>query len=533
MTSRSSVSIGIVGAGPGGLAVAMLLAASGAKVEVYESADRIGGRTSRLQLGEYGFDRGPTFFLMPYVLEEIFAAAGLSLASRVEMTRLDPMYRLVMGQPGGGQLSLDCTQDETAMAKRIAAIAPRDAANFAACLRANRKKLTAFEPILRKPWATLPSLLSTDMLRAGPMLAPTQSVHQWLGKYFKHPFVRLAMCFQAKYLGMSPFECPSLFSILPFIEYEYGVWHPTGGCNAIMAAMARACEEMGVRFHLSSPVDRVTFDGKQTKGVVVRGEERTHDHVVMNADASWALQNLVPAELRKSWSDQRLQGMKYSCSTFMLYLGMKGRVGLPHHTIRIAEDYERNVKEISGAGAGGLSDDPSVYVCNPSAIDPSLAPAGDSALYVLAPVPNSQAGIDWNREAGAFRERVLDRVGGMIGEDIRRRIVREQVITPNDWRGSNIAFGATFNLAHNLKQMLCFRPQHHLPDTRNLWLVGGGTHPGSGLPVIFLSSQITARLLCEQAGLRYAGDAPRALPSGTHDGFTEIKHDRSAAVTAR
>jgi phytoene desaturase len=518
MIAQSGLSVGVVGAGPGGLAAAMLLAASGAQVEVYEAMETVGGRTSRISLGEYHFDCGPTFFLMPYVLEEIFASTGRKLSDYCDLQRLDPMYRLVIGRQGQSDIVLDCTQDVAEMSKRLGEIDARDGAAFARFISDNRKKLSVFEPVLRKPWRSFTDFLDMDLVRAGPMLAPTKSVHDWLGGYFKSPYSKLAMSFQSKYLGMSPFSCPSLFSILPFIEYEYGVWHPRGGCNALMTAMAEVCAEIGVKIHTGTPVQRLTFDGPRARAIVANNREHRHDHVVMNADASWAIQNLIPAHLRRTWSDSKLTKMDYSCSTYMLYLGIKGEVELPHHTICIAKNYEQNIREI--AETLKLSEDPSVYVCNPSAIDPTLAPAGDSSLYILVPTPNNRSGIDWldASAAGAAsvtRERALDKVSKLIGEDIRPRIVVEKQTTPADWQGHNITFGATFNLAHGLMQMLCFRPQHELPDVKNVWLVGGGTHPGSGLPVIFLSSQITSRLLAKRMGLTYAGDRPpRVTPMG-------------------
>jgi len=514
MVAHSGLSVGVVGAGPGGLAVAMLLAASGARVEIYEAMDRIGGRTSRLSLGEYHFDSGPTFFLMPYVLEEVFAATGRRLKDFCDLTRLDPMYRLVMGREGQPDLTIDCTQDVAEMSRRLAKIDPRDGAAFARFMSDNRKKLNAFEPVLRKPWRSFTDFMDADLVRAGPYLSPTKSVHDWLGGYFKSPYSKLAMSFQSKYLGMSPFSCPSLFTILPFIEYEYGVWHPRGGCNALMHAMSEACLQMGVKIHTSSPVQRLSFDGSRVRGLVVNGREHAHDHVVMNADASWAIQNLIPPHLRRSWTDTKLTKMDYSCSTSMLYLGVRGQINLPHHTICIARNYEQNIREI--AEKLTLSDDPSIYVCNPSAIDPTLAPAGDSSVYVLVPTPNNRSGIDWKDSsptgaAALTRTRALDKLSSLIGEDIRPRIAREMAVTPADWQSQNIALGATFNLAHGLMQMLCFRPQHELPDVENVWLVGGGTHPGSGLPVIFLSSQITARLLAQRMNLTYAGDRPPSV----------------------
>ena len=329
MDSERKANIGVIGAGPGGLAVAMMLAARGHHVTIYESQGQVGGRTRRLTQDGYSFDCGPTFFLMPYVLEEVFAKAGRRLTDYVKLMRLDPMYRLIMGQrKGGPPVTIDATQDVAEMARRIAAIEPADGPAFERFISDNRTKLRLMEPILRSPMRGL-----ADVVKAGgvggvkflPHLNPHRSVASLLGTYFKNPYVRLAVSFQSKYLGMSPMDCPSLFTILPFIEYEYGVWHPVGGCNALMSAMAEVCRELGSEVRLSSPVKGVRFTGKRATGVELEGGECVvHDHVVVNADATWALKHLVPASLRTDWSDARVDTKNYSCSTFMMYLGLRG-----------------------------------------------------------------------------------------------------------------------------------------------------------------------------------------------------------------
>ena len=211
------------------------------------------------------------------------------------------------------------------------------------------------------------------------------------------------------------------------------------------------------------------------------------------------MKNLVPEGLRRKWKDRTIDRKKYSCSTFMLYLGVDGEVDLPHHTIYTSRGYRGNLDDIRD---GRLTDDASTYVHNPSRLDPTLAPAGHSSLYVLVPTPNNQADIDWSTEGARYREETLDRLETVFGiAGVRDRIRAERVVTPADWQAENINVGATFNLAHGLDQMLHRRPQHRLEDVDGVWTVGGGTHPGSGLPVIFLSSQITADLLCKEVGV--------------------------------
>ena len=503
----SNRKIAVVGAGPGGLAAAVLLVSRGLDVTVYEAQDRIGGRTARISLGEHHFDTGPTFFLMPHVLDEIFSAVGTTLREEVDLRRLDPLYRLVIGQKDGPDIIVDPTQDTDLMAERIGAVHEADGRAFRSFVDHNRAKLNAAEPILRRSIKSPLDLIKADAIKALPYINPHRTVHSLSSKYFEHPAVKLAVGFQSKYLGMSPMECPSLFTILPFIEYEYGVWHPIGGCNAIMEALARVFLRAGGKIETSSPVESLEIDRGKVRGLRLggarSGERAACDHAVINADASWAIKNLIPESSRGRDSDRALDNKKYSCSTYMLYLGVDGKVDLPHHTIRTAPAYEQNLDDISrGNGAlGSLTDDPSFYVCNPSVTDPSLAPEGDSSVYVLLPTPNGKAKIDWSSESDRLRELLLDRIDAVLGQDLRDRIKVEKRLTPDDWRGMNINHGATFNLSHSLDQMLHKRPQHKLPYCEGAWLVGGGTHPGSGLPVIFLSAQITAKLLCDQLGV--------------------------------
>jgi len=503
-------SIGVIGAGPGGLAAAMQLAASGFEVTVYEAQSVVGGRSRRLTAGPYSFDCGPTFFLMPYVLEEIFAACGFRLQDFASLRRLDPMYRLIIGSLEGAPTVLDTTQDVKKMAERLGRLDPRDGVAFHRFMDENRKKLSRLTPVLKQRVQSLLDLMSPEGIAAAPYVRPWESVHQCLSKTFHDRRTRLALCFQAKYLGMSPYECPSLFSILPFIEYEYGIWHPEGGCNRLMSAMADACTKMGVRIETSSPVDTIVFDDRKVAGVQIGGTLRHHDRVVVNADGTWAMKNLIPEELRGRETDAAIDARRYSCSTFMMYLGVRGAIDLPHHTIYMSGRYEETFRDISQFGR--LSEDPSTYVHNPSALDPTLAPAGNSALYVLLPVTNNdprQCSIDWDRERPRLREDALRQLEGPFGiRDIRGRIEQEILITPLDWQRERINHGATFNLAHNFGQMLHKRIPHTHPKLAGLHFVGGATHPGSGLPVIFLSSTIASRHICELDGRVHPFDAP-------------------------
>jgi phytoene desaturase len=228
----------------------------------------------------------------------------------------------------------------------------------------------------------------------------------------------------------------------------------------------------------------------------------------MNADFARAMKRLVPDRLRRRWTDRKIARKKFSCSTFMMYLGVEGEFDLPHHNIHIAGDYPRNLDEIENQHV--LSDDPSFYVQNACVTDPTLALRGMSALYVLAPVTHQHPNVDWSRERGPFREKMLLQIAKAGFTDVERRIRFERIVTPDDWDSKyEIHQGATFNLAHSLDQMLHLRPHNRFEDVDGIYLVGGGTHPGSGLPVIFESARISTRLLLTDLGVAPTTDALR------------------------
>ncbi len=512
-----SRSVAVIGAGPGGLAASMLLARAGLDVTVLERSPHVGGRSATIRApsaaGMFQFDTGPTFFLYPRVLQDIFSACGRRLADEVELIRLDPQYRLIF--EGGGEI--EATPDMTRMASEIARLSPADAAALPRFMADNRRKLAAFRPILESAFSSARDLARPSMLRSLSLMRPHRTVNSDLASYFRDERVRLAFSFQSKYLGMSPFRCPSLFTILSFLEYEHGVWHPRGGCGAVMEAMARVARGLGVRFKLSEPVDEITFEGRRASGVRTRAGTTRYDAVVLNADFAHAISRLVPDRLRRRWSNNKIAKKRFSCSTFMLYLGIEGDLPeLAHHTVYLAEDYRRNLAEIE---RGEAPEEPSFYVQNACVTDPALAPRGHSTLYILIPVGHRVGkGLDWPAITARYRRLALDRLARLGVPDIEHRIRFEKVMTPQGWENDlAVHRGATFNLAHNLAQMLHRRPRNRFEDVDGLYLVGGGTHPGSGLPVIFEGARITARLLAEDLGITPNWDPASSMAAPSYE----------------
>ncbi len=486
----------VIGAGPGGLASALLLRKAGLEVTVVERQGIVGGRSGCIEAEGFRFDIGPTFFLYPRILEQIFAGAGFSLMDEVPMARLDPQYRIIF--ENGGELQ--ATGNMERMKRAIAALCPEDASKLDGFLADNRQKFSAFTPTLQKPFQSWRDVLTPEMLRLLPLLRPWNSLDRELKRYFKDPRIRLAFSFQSKYLGMSPFRCPGLFSILSFLEYEHGVFHPYGGCHAIMRKMAALGEEMGIEFILGQGVEEILFSGRRAVGVRLANRSLRADAILVNADFANAMTHLVPDNLRRRWTNKKIARARYSCSTFMLYLGLEGAAPpLAHHNIFLAENYRENLDDIDRRHV--LSKKPSFYVQNACVTDSSLAPAGCCTLYALAPVSHMHSNINWATQAPHFRQILLRQIQRLGITDVTDRIRFERMITPADWQNSlSIYRGATFNLTHDFGQMLHLRPRNRFDELAGVYLAGGGTHPGSGLPVIFESSRITSRLLLEDLG---------------------------------
>lgn len=476
----------------------MILAARGVKVTVVEKASRVGGRNSELKIGKYSFDTGPTFLHQKFTLEEMFAEAGKDLDQELDLIRLDPMSRL-----SWGDVSLNTSSDSSTMMGEIERVFPGESEGFVRFMDDHGEKLQRLYPCLQSSYSRLRDLLKPSLLRALPYVATKENVFSLLRHYFRDERLRLAFTFQSKYLGMSPWKCPALFSILAYTEYKFGVYHVKGGLFRISEKMAELASASGAEIRLESPVAQVlTEGGRKARGVrLVSGETIKADAVVINADYGHAATRLLNGA---GVPDRKMRRKGFSCSTFMLYLGLdKTYRDEPHHHIVFADDYRRNVREVQEERVP--SRDMSIYLQNAGVSDRTLAPGDCSGLYALVPTVNLRHGVEWAEIQDEYRERVLDRIEAQTGmSDLRSHIVEERMITPDRWREDySIYLGATFNLKHTLNQLLYLRPHNRYGRFDNLYLTGGGTHPGSGLPTIYESGRIASNLVCDQFGVSY------------------------------
>ncbi len=497
-------SVAIVGAGPGGLSAAMLLAQRGFRVQVFEKQDVVGGRNAEVRLGAYRFDLGPTFLMMKFLLDELFAEGGRRSSDYLQFRKLDPVYALSFADK-----TMLVRSDPGAMKHEIERHFPGEGGNLDRFLTRESERFEKLYPCLQKPYGTLASLLSPTLLATVPYIAAGRSLYDVLGDYFRSEDLRLAFTFQSKYLGMSPWDCPGLFTMIPYTEHAHGVYHVMGGLSRIPQALAEVSREEGAEIHTSAPVARVLLDGRRATGVKLASGEKIYcDEVILNADFGHAMTTLFEPNRLGRYRPEKLRERKFSCSTFMMYLGLDRTYDAEHHTIIFARDYKKNIEAIT-QGSQSL-DEISVYIRNSCRTDPSGAPSGHSALYILVPVSNNRSGIDWQEQKQEMRERIFRvlRERTPFG-DVEPHVQREMIVTPQDWEDRHSVFlGATFNMAHSWDQMLYMRPHNKFEMFENCYLVGGGTHPGSGLPTIFESARISANLICQ----KYAVAHPMARP---------------------
>lgn len=488
----------IVGAGPGGLASAMLLAHQGFDVQVFEQQAEVGGRTGGLRADGYTFDVGSTLLMMKFVLDELFARVGRRTSDYLRCVRLDPMYRLELGDE-----RIDVSDDPAQMRAEIARRFPGSEPGLDRYLAREQRRFARIYPCLRSDFSRLGEMFSGKLLRALPHLGLTRSLYATAADCFAPDLLRLAFSFQSAYLGMSPWDCPAGFAMVSYVEHAYGVWYVQGGLNRIGQALRTVIEEEGGRVHTCTPVRRVLTERGRCVGVELPDGSRVDgDEVIINADFAHAAHALFDEAALPRRTRPRLRAMDYSCSTFMMYLGLDKLYRTPHHRFL----FSRHFRDEMGAifRRGSLADDLSLYLCNPSVTDPTMAPAGHSALYVLALTPNLKVGrVDWARDRGAVRERVLDLLETRAGlRGLRRHIRHETVCTPQDWRDRlNVFHGAAFSFSHVASQLLWFRPHARIDGLANAYMVGGGTSPGSGLPTILESGRIASDLICAQYGI--------------------------------
>ncbi|MGF1543778.1 MAG: phytoene desaturase [Parvularculaceae bacterium] len=484
----------VIGSGFGGLALAIRLQAAGLRTTLFEKRDKPGGRAYVYERDGFTFDAGPTVITDPASLEELWKIAGRSMGDYVELLRVDPFYRLCW-EDG---FTFDYCSDEEELLAQIRAKNPGDAEGY--------KRFHKYaEALFREGYeklGTVPFLNFWSMVRAAPELIGLQSyrsVYDRLGDFVKDPQLRQAFSFHTLLVGGDPFKTSAVYSLIHALERRGGVWFPRGGTHALVRGMARLCEDLGGSLRLSAPVAEMTMEGGRVAEVVCEdGSRDRFDAVGSNADIVHTYEKLLGGAPRGAQMGKRLKSKRFSNSLFVAYFGLKGtQPDIAHHTILFGARYRELISEIFAGPK--LPDDFSLYLHRPTATDPSLAPEGCDAYYVLAPVPNlEKADIDWASEGPTYRDKIFAYLEERYIPGLTKNLVTSHIFTPDDFASElNAHAGSAFSIEPILSQSAYFRVHNRDDQIPNLYFVGAGTHPGAGVPGVVGSAKATAGLMID------------------------------------
>lgn len=487
----------VVGAGFGGLSLAIRLQAAGMQVILLEKREKIGGRAYQLKDQGYVFDMGPSLITAPGIVDAVFQAAGRRLVDYVDLIPLDPFYRVFFHDGS----HLDYVADPDRMKSQMRAFEPRDAERFDDFMEAVEP---IYEAVIGDRLGSKPFDSWGSMVRFLPKvvkLGAWRPVHSFVSKYFRDFRHRFIYSFHPLFVGGNPFSTPSVYLMIPYLEKLGGVWFSRGGMYALVEAMGRLFEEIGGEIRTGTAVERIEVENGRATGVHAGGRFFPADVVVSNADVGHTYKGLIEPEARKHWTDRRVDGTHYTMSCFLLYLGTRRRYEqLEHHTLILSERYRDLVRDIFDRKI--LPEDFSMYVHAPTRTDPGMAPEGCESMYVLIPVANKKADIDWEAVKEPFARRVLDFLEAWGLEGLNDALEVLHIFTPDDFESElNATYGNAFAVEPRLTQTAYLRPQNRSEDVDGLYLVGAGTHPGAGVPGVILSAETTYGCIAEDLGL--------------------------------
>jgi len=496
----------VIGSGLGGLAAAIRLRCKGYKTILLEANEQLGGRASVFKHDDFVYDAGPTVVTAPHLFEELFRMAGRDPAAYYEMLPVDPFYRVKF--PDGSHF--DYVGEEDRILAQIAEMSPRDVDGYRKLAKKSQDIFSVgYEKLVDMPFHELTTMLKAvpDMMRLGSY----RSVYSMVSSYVHDERLRQVFTFQPLLIGGNPFDASSIYLLIHWLERKWGVWFPRGGTNAMVAAMGKLLEDIGVEVHLNAPVAQIDVRNGSVSAVHTEGGQSFDcDVVVSNADPSVVYTRLIAPEHRRYNTDRKVAGRRQSMSLFVAYFGAK--VQYPetrHHTILMGPRYRGLLSDIFHKRK--LADDFSLYLHRPGWTDPSLAPEGKDGFYVLSPVPNQKSGIDWEKQAEPYWNRILDALDEGELPGIKDNLEHSFHIDPRYFEGKLRSMdGAAFGIEPILTQSAWFRYHNKSPDVGGLFFVGASVHPGAGMPGVLQTAAVVDKLVP-------TADQPIALPSAPAD----------------
>lgn len=482
--------ITIIGAGLSGLSCGIHLLNQGHQVMILEKNDRVGGRANIVSEKGYKIDMGPTLVLLPEILNNLFLETGRNLSDYLTLKKLEPGYAVLFSDGKKFEMTTDI-QNLRMQADSFTENGSKLFDKYHEDVRA--KFESSRSTFIERDFASLWEMIGWNEMSAAMKIKPLGNAYQHLYRIFKDPYLATALSCQALYLGQAPQKTPALYNLLAYSEFTYGIWYPMGGMRQIPLALEKVFKEMGGEIQLNAPVKKIATESKRVTGVILENGVQYHsDVVVSNRDLPASYTSFIEEQDRPRVSNRKINGWNYGCSTFMIYLGLSKRLkNVLHHNLLVTKDFERPIDQIFNQGT--LPDEPLLYVCCPTQTDPSLAPEGHEALYILCIVPNLNGKVDWTKDRAEFRKRVFKRIHQAGIEFEESDIQMEEQFSPEDFRdlyGTHL--GTAFGLAPDFLQSAAFRPSIKSKDIQGLYHVGMSTHPGGGIPMVLTCGKLCA-----------------------------------------
>jgi phytoene desaturase len=495
--------VGVVGGGLAGLAAAVRLAHAGHEVTLYEKNAHLGGKMNVWSAGGYTFDMGPTIITKPDVLDRLFQDLGRKREDYLDLVALDPQWRAVFADGS----SLDLCASLVAMTAELERFAPGSVDGYLRFLHYAQGMNTISEKwFYWRPYGSL-----ADMARDNPMnlqslalamrMDPFTTLHQAVRRHFTDP--RLAQLFEhfVQYVGSSPFAAPAILCLIAWVQLAQGCWYPMGGTGKIAAALRKLCGETGVNVRLNTPVARIETEGQRIKGVVLEtGERQRHDVVVANSDVVRTLECLLAGVPAQEYAKRHADRLEPACSGIVLYLGCrKTWPHLLHHSFVFSADSDAEFRDLYERRRPHA--DPTCYLAAPSITDPSVAPAGCTALYVLVHTPYCTSEFDWERECGRYRNVIIDKLERSGLDGLRQSIEVERTITPRDLEDLYwVNRGAIYGVVTKRGLTSAFKQGNRSDMVEGLYWAGGSVNPGPGVPMVLMSGQVAANCIIQDIG---------------------------------
>lgn len=491
---RKTRKAAVIGSGFGGLATAIRLQAAGVETTIFEKRDLPGGRAYVYHDKGFTFDAGPTVITAPECLEELFALSQRKMSDYVEMKPILPFYRLLWDDG----YSFDYSNEDDKLFAQIRAKNPADEEGY-------RQFLEYSKDVFNEGYTKLagvPFLHLWDMVKCAPQLVRLgahRSVYSMVSKYIQDDHLRQAFSFHSLLVGGNPFKASSIYTLIHFLEKNWGVYFPKGGTGALVKALVKYFEDLGGKIVYQAEVDQILTHESQVTGLRTKsGQTFMCDAVVSNGDVLHTYKDLLQQNADARAKSRKLEKMAYSMSLFLIYFGTRKKYDkLAHHNVIFGPRYRQLLDDIFTNGV--LPDDFSLYLHAPSISDPSLAPEGCQSFYVLSPVGHlGKLKYDWKKGADAYADKILGYLEEKYMPDLRANIVTKRYFTPLDFKNVlNSHVGAAFSLEPLLTQSAYFRLHNRDEKIRGLYFAGAGTHPGAGVPGVVNSGKATAGLVLE------------------------------------